>query len=299
MIRDLFHPNFITFDRFFKSAALAAVLLLSACSSPDASPAGSLEIHFIDVGYGDAILLRRAEAGVLIDTGYAGTGPVLTDYFQEHGVDVLDHLIVTHPHGDHAGAAVEIAEKFPLRRVWDNGQPITRFFPRFTAAMVRRYEEEFRGRADYGVLKRGDRIRWGDVRLEVLWPPDTDTFDDWNTNSLVIMVEYGSARALLTGDLNLWGEDELLKIDPAALAAEILKVGHHGAGDATGPDFLEAVSPDYAVISVGPNPWGFPSREVIERLREAGVRLFRTDRDGDIVFGLGPAGEIEIIPPDR
>jgi len=87
----------------------------------------------------------------------------------------------------------------------------------------------------------------------------------------------------------------LLNNKGVSLGAEILKVGHHGAGDATGPEFLKAVSPKFAVISVGKNPWGYPSPVVVRRLQEAGTKVFRTDLDGSISFQYHPDERVKIM----
>jgi competence protein ComEC len=131
--------------------------------------------------------------------------------------------------------------------------------------------------------------------LDILWPPISLPSPDWNTNSMVIMLRYRKFRALLAADLNQRGERELLNNKGVSLGAEILKVGHHGAGDATGPEFLKAVSPKFAVISVGKNPWGYPSPVVVRRLQEAGTKVFRTDLDGSISFQYHPDERVKIM----
>jgi len=109
---------------------------------------------------------------------------------------------------------------------------------------------------------------------------------DFNAFSLVIMVRDDGFSCLLTGDLTASGERELLKRG-VNLEADVLKVGHHGAEDATTEEFLEAVSPQIAVVSVNKgNFWGYPSARVLERLKKAGVKVYRTDRDGDIILKI-------------
>jgi len=118
------------------------------------------------------------------------------------------------------------------------------------------------------------------------------TSSDFNAFSMVMMVRAGGFSCLLAGDLTASGERELLKrrVD---LKADVLKVGHHGAKDATTAEFLGAVSPRVAVISVDEaSVWGYPSGEVLERLEKAGVKVYRTDRDGDIVLSI-PLGPFE------
>jgi len=242
-------------------------------------------LHFIDVGYGDSILIKSPAGGyTLIDTGYPRRSKSLLNYLREKKVDRLDYLIVTHPHPDHLGGAIEVINNFKARNLRDNGQPIDKYDERLTQAMGNEYEKKFRGHPNYRALAAGDSIRWGDITLDILWPPDPLPSPDWNTNSMVIMLRSQKFTALLATDLNQRGERELLNNNKISLQADILKVGHHGAGDATGPEFLKAISPKFAVISVGKNPWGYPSPVVVRRLEEAKAKVFRTDRDGSISF---------------
>ncbi len=279
---------------------LIPLFLIASLSAASASAAeGVLEIHFIDVGYGDAILLKPAEGGsVLIDTGYPRAREKLFSYLKEQGVGELEYLIVTHPHPDHLGNAAAAAREFGARQLRDNGQRIDRFDAILTRERAGEYQREFRGNENYSVLRAGDSIAAGELALDVLWPPVPAPSDDWNTNSLVLMVRSGEFRALLTGDLNIPGERMLLAGDRPDLRADLLKLGHHGAGDASSPEFVAAVSPEAAVVSVGANPWGYPDEEMLGRLEAAGIRLYRTDRDGDIVFRGGKDGTVRRYPED-
>ena len=257
---------------------------------------GALELHFIDVGYGDSILIKSPAGGfALIDTGYPRASESLLNYLRERKVDCLDYLIMTHPHPDHLGGAIEVINNFQVHNLRDNGQAIDLFDERLTQEMGNEYEIKFRGQPNYRAFKAGDSIKWGDITLEIIWPPAPLPSPDWNTNSMVIMLRYGKFQALLAADLNQRGEKELLNNKEISLRADLLKVGHHGAGDATGPEFLKAVSPRWAVISVGKNPWSYPSLVVIRRLGEAGAKVFRTDRDGSIKFRYQPDEGIRIM----
>jgi len=279
---------------------IQALLIISifASSTLAAEETGEyLELHFIDVGYGDSILIKSPAGGyTLIDTGYPEAAKKLPQYLRGKNITTLDYLIMSHPHPDHLGGAVEVLNKFKVKHLRDNGQPIDRYDERLTPAIGKEYEIKFRGQQNYQDLTGGDTIRWGEITLEILWPPSPLPSPDWNTNSMVIMLRYQEFRALLTADLNKKGEEDLLTNKGSRLRADLLKVGHHGAGDATGPEFLKAVSPEIAVISVGQNPWGYPSSAVIRRLEEAGAKVFRTDRDGSISFRYTPDEAMGITP---
>lgn len=272
---------------------LGIVFILPATWAEDD---GALELYFIDVGYGDSILIKSPAGGyTLIDTGYPEAGERLLSYLKKHRVTELDHLIMTHPHPDHLGSAVAVLKNLQIKRSWDNGQTIDQFDDLLTGPMGKEYEERFRNQPTYRTLKAGDSIRWGEVALNILWPPSPLQSPDWNTNSLLIMLRYRDFKALLAADFNKSGEREILRKDGVDLKADLLKVGHHGAGDATGMDFLRAVSPRWAVISVGENPWDYPSSLIIRRIEETGATVFRTDRDGSIGFRYHPGKGMKIM----
>jgi competence protein ComEC len=264
-------------------AVLLALFIFSFLSTLiSADEAGT--IHFIDVGEGDSILLETQGKTALIDTGNLISGPLLVKYLKEKGVEKLNHLIITHPHPDHIGGVFFILPMLKVEKIHDNGQDLSGV--RKTCAIYRWYEDLVRERKNYAVLISGDSLTLGKLNLEVLWPPEPPTSSDFNAFSLVIVVSHGNFSYLLTGDLTAPGERELLKRG-VSLKADVLKVGHHGSGDATTEEFLEAVSPEIAVVSVDrDNFWGYPSARVLERLRKAGIKVYRTDRDGDIILKI-------------
>ncbi len=265
---------------------LALVLLLFTFSflSTLASSNEAGRIHFINVGEGDSILLEIEGKSALIDTGNLISGPRLVKYLKEKGIEKLTYLILTHPHPDHIGGVFFILPALKVEKIYDNGQDLAGV--RKICAIYRWYEDLVRKRKNYAVLIYGDSLTLGSLTLEVLWPPEVPTPSDFNAFSLLTMVKGDGFSCLLTGDLTAAGERELLKRE-VNLKADVLEVGHHGAEDATSQEFLEAVSPGIAVISVDKdNFWGYPSTRVLQRLKKAGVKVYRTDREGDIVLSI-------------
>ena len=264
--------------------ALVLVLFTFSFLSTLASSDEAGRIHFINVGEGDSILLEIEGKSALIDTGNLISGPRLVKYLKGKGIEKLNYLILTHPHPDHIGGVFFILPGLKVEKIYDNGQDLGGV--RKTCAIYRWYEDLVRKRKNYAVLISGDSLTLGSLTLEVLWPPGVPTSSDFNAFSLVMMVRGGGFSCLLTGDLTASGERELLKRG-VNLKADVLKVGHHGAEDATTEEFLETVSPRMAVVSVDEaNVWGYPSEEVLERLEKAGAKVYRTDRDGDIVLKI-------------
>jgi competence protein ComEC len=179
------------------------------------------------------------------------------------------------------GGLFRVLESFSAEKIYDNGEKIAK---NPTCDLYRWYAEFIRKSDNYGSLKKGDDLKLGDARLEVLWP-DEGFEGNWNENSLVIMVREGGKKILLMGDVPARVEGLLVKEHGGALRADILKVGHHGAAGATSADFLEAVRPKWAVISTDKdNIRGYPSKKVIKRLKNQGVKIYKTYEDGDIRF---------------
>jgi len=260
---------------------------------PTAAQSQPLQIHFLDVGEGDSILIVTPNGKtVLIDGGNLITGLRVVKYLKKKGINELDHLIFTHPHLDHIGGAFFILQMLDIKNTYDNGEDLSRIAK--SEDIYRWYDDLVRKNNKYTVLKANDTILLDGVELEILWPNKPFISSNFNTNSLVIMVEYKTFNCLLAGDSTSLTEAELLK-KKSHLEAEILKVGHHGANDASSDDFLKAVSPKIVVISVNENNIrGYPSQEVLARLEEIGAKIYRTGKDGDIVVNIEDDGKVTV-----
>jgi len=262
------------------SSLLALFSILVFCCSCSAA---NLEIHFIDVGEGDSVLIEAPNGETaLIDAGNFITGSKVVRYLNNKNIYDLDHLIFTHPHLDHIGGAFFVLQMIEVKNIYDNGEDLFALARR--SDTYRWYDDLARKSNKYSVLEAGDSLALGEVKLKVLWPPKPLIFSDFNTNSLVIVIEYRTFSCLLTGDLTSPAEAELLKKE-SRLRANVLKVGHHGSADANSEEFLKAVLPKISVISVNKdNIRGYPSKEVIQRLGEIGSEVYRTDINGDIII---------------
>jgi len=252
----------------------------------------TLKIHFIDVGEGDAILIEAPDGETaLVDAGNLISGYCVVEYLKKRNIQNLDYLIFTHHHLDHIGGAFFVLQMMDVKKVYDNGDDLTEVAK--SSDMYRWYEKLVRQNKDYKILKAGDILYLGEVTLKVLWPQQLLPFSGFNANSLVIVVKYGEFRCLLTGDATTGVEKELIRqvID---LKADILKVGHHGADDATCKEFLMRVSPKIAVISINEaNIRGYPAKEIVDMIEGMGIRLYRTDKDGNIVLDISQSEEME------
>jgi len=243
-----------------------------------------LVITFLDVGQGDAALIRLPDdRTVLIDggpgrpDGFDAGRFVVAPFLWGQGYTRLDVVAVTHPETDHAGGLPSVIRLFRPREIWTT-------MPLEQSPVTRRLARAAReAGSTIRILRAGDRpLEAGGCGLDVVWPPaDTGGLRP-NERSLVVRVECGERAALLTGDLEKQGEEGLLARE-VDVSADLLKVGHHGGKGATGAELLRRVKPRTAVVSVGAgNSHGMPHPEVLARLDAAGVRVLRTDSNGAI-----------------
>lgn len=257
-------------------------VLFIFCTISSFVEAASLKIHFLDVGEGDSILIQTPKGKtILVDAGNLISGFRVVEYLKKNNIHNLDYLIFTHPDLDHIGGAFFILQMMDVKRIYDNGEDLTRRAK--SSDVYRWYEELVRNNRNFDVLQAEDNFLLDEVVFKVLWPYRPFIFSSFNPNSLVIMIEYKKFRCLLTGDLTIPAEKELLK-KLKDLKADVLKVGHHGSNSSS-EEFLRVVSPEISVISVNKeNIRGYPAEEVLKRLEKFSSKVYRTDRDGDIII---------------
>ena len=233
-----------------------------------------LTVRFLDVGQGDSSLLVCNGHAMLIDGGTPDMGPTVEEALQESGVKRLDYMVATHPHSDHIGGLADVIKDFDFGRIiMTDATTTTAHYQNLLTAIKEKGKTITRA-------KVGTSYTLGGARFVILAP--VKEYDDLNETSVVIRLTYKKVAFLFTGDASEKSEADMLA-QKRMLAADVLKVGHHGSDTATTQTFFNAVHPRYAVISVGTgNSYGLPDRSVTERLKKAGVTVFRTDRDGTI-----------------
>ena len=261
----------------------AALIAIHVMSKPRTAPvaANALRVYVLDVGQGDAALLCTDTHSVLIDGGEPDRGLAVVQMIKEAGVSRLDCIINSHPHADHIGGIAEVIEQIPVGALYLPEMPDA-LIPTvwsFTHVLDLAAEKQIpvRTPACHDVLPLGA------AELEFL-SVDNASFEDLNDCSLVCRVTCGTRRFLFTGDLSAAGEQAMLAAG-YDLSADVLKVGHHGSAHSSAPDFLAAVSPEYAAISCGVmNDYGHPAERTLHALREFKCEIYRTDLDGTILF---------------
>lgn len=276
-------------------AGAAIAVLIAGPLAPWAGAGGTLDIHAIDVGQGDALAIRSpAGRWIVVDTGIrsddydAGRSRVVP-FLRQHGVRRVDILILTHPHADHIGGTIALLDAFDVGVIIDPA----------VAAGSEVYAETLGRARRLGVrwvaARPGREIALGDVVIQVLAPLENvlDASADPNDYSAVFRLAYGRFGALFLGDAPMEVENELVARHGAALAAQLLKVGHHGSLTSTGDSLLAAIRPSLAIVSAGRrNRYGHPHARVLARLAGHGVRVLRTDERGTISVRVDARGEM-------
>lgn len=286
---------------------------------PPTASGGELQVHVLDVGPGDGdsiLIIAPGGKSILIDAGDTGKGKVVLDALKRYNVQQLDYFVATHPHPDHIGGADEVIKATRVLNVIDNGEgpdvpeslagsnkpagaatgkKIATKKPDKSAAVTKFYDEYKQAVAQSGAhyekAQAGTKYDLGGgARLTVLAPVEPLFTKDQvktggnlpNANSIVMRLDYGDFSMLLPGDAEEQTEHRMLTKD-MNLKAKILKVGHHGSKYATSQEFVDRVKPEVAIISCGEwNRYGHPSQVVLDRLRAAKVKLYRTDLQGEI-----------------
>lgn len=239
-----------------------------------------MEVHVIDVGNADSILVRNKGVNLLIDAGERNDGERVTDYLKEHGVERLDYVIATHADADHIGGMRTVIENVEI------GTFIMAFMPEGHTPTTSTYEKMLEALLNKGLTvtpaKVGNRYALGDAQVDILGP--AEDFEENNNQSVVCKVTFGGRRFLFMGDAEKEAEKALLAAG-TDLSADVLKAGHHGSSSSTSPALLAAVKPDYALLTCGlDNSYGHPHAEVVNRLKKAGVTIYRSDANGTVVI---------------
>ena len=254
----------------------------------DAILEGSLEVHFIDVGQGDASLIIFRDtnpdngddsAAMLVDAGDESKGTLVRNYINKHWSGDLSYFVCSHPDADHIGGAASVVSNMNIT----SEKVFAPDFKKDTKTYENLLNEISYKNYSYEMPELFTEYSLGLATFEFFAPAHEHS--DANNSSLVMKIWYGDESFLFTGDCGEEEEQELANGSAASLlSADVLKVGHHGSKTSTSADFLNLVSPEYAVISCGEgNSYGHPHAAALNNLREKGTSLFRTDDQGSVV----------------
>jgi len=309
--------------------------LISWWRSRAPKPSGELQVHVLDVGpiEGDSILIVSPTGkSVLIDAGDAGKGKVVLDALKRYKVERLDYFIATHPHPDHLGGADEVLNGIKVANVIDNGvdlstpapespakakgkgkakaaptpQPakksktktVNTFFDQYAAALKK-------SGAQYEKAQPGKKYDLGGGAILTVLGPTEPFFtkeqmkaggNDTNANSMVVRLDYGDFSMLFMGDAETQTEERMLGKKDLDLEAKVIKIAHHGSKYATSENFIKRVQPEAAIIPDGSwNRYGHPAQAVLDRLKAANAKVYRTDLQGEVTIttkGKGDSGRL-------
>lgn len=235
----------------------------------------TFEVHFIDVGQADAALVLCNGQSMLIDGGNAADSDLIYAYLKKLKINHLDYMVCTHAHEDHVGG---LAGALNYASADIALCPVTSYDSKAFRSFVTYLEKQ---NVSITVPAAGDSFSLGGASVEILGPIHSSA--DPNNISIVLRVVYGETSFLFTGDAERDEEQDIINAG-YTLDSTVLKVGHHGSDTSTSYVFLREIMPKYAVISVGKdNSYGHPTEEVLSRLRDADVKVYRTDMQGDVI----------------
>lgn len=237
-----------------------------------------LEVHYIDVGQGDAALIICGNEAMLVDAGGEDKGTAVQNYLKKHNVGQLKYVMASHPDADHIGGLDVIVYKYDCGQILvPNCSNDTSSFDQLQQSM------RAKGYSAH-VVDIGEKYMLGDAQIEILSPSTEFTFADTNDSSIVFRLDHGENSFLFTGDATIPPQQALIYDSDLNIDVDVLKVPHHGASTAYIKGFYDEVSPEYAVISCGRgNRYGHPRPEVLDDLKARGTKLYRTDEQGTIV----------------
>ncbi|RUS44566.1 MBL fold metallo-hydrolase [Cohnella sp. AR92] len=241
-------------------------------------PEGELKVHFIDVGQGASqLIIGPTGKTMLIDAGDNNMEKTVVGYLQYQKISKIDILIGTHPDADHIGGLDKVIDNFDIGKI---------YMPK-VQSNTKTFESVL-----LSIQNKNLKVTTAKAGLTLDWEPGIDvkmiapgkTYNDDNDMSAVVHLTFGQTSFLFTGDAEVKSEQDMIS-SGVDLKSDVLLVGHHGSKSSTSQKFLDKVNPTYAVIQVGKgNNYGHPTQEILKRLNDKGVKVYRNDEQGNIIF---------------
>lgn len=247
---------------------------------------GKMQIHFLDVGQGDCVLVLSNGKSMLVDTGDRDDtyNQKIINYLNDLNITTINYLVLTHPDADHIGGAPDVINNFTVEKcIMPDFVKTTKIFEDTLEALENNNVEVIDAN-EMVAAKDSNKFSVGEAECEVIAP--LKSYEDVNDASVVIYVSFGETGVLLTGDAEAESEADIVSTySSKVLKADVLKSGHHGSRTSSSDAFLDLVDPKYAVISCGDdNKYGHPHSETLERYNSRDIEVLRTDIHGTLVM---------------
>jgi competence protein ComEC len=281
-----------------RAATLVVVALLALGDGvwwyADRCYRAELRITFLSVGQGDSAVVEFPGGDVMVIDAGGSRGEsfdmgerVIAPFLWSRKIARVEYLVLSHPERDHYGGFTFLAANFSPREFWSNGEQAS------TDELARLQQLLSENGVEKVALHRGERRQIGDAQVAVESPPQRMDGFSANDQSLVLSLGFGGTRALFSGDIAMSGEEDVVAAADGSLASAVLKVPHHGSDTSSSIRFLDAVSPQYAIVSAGfNNRFHFPRAAVVRRYTTRGCRVARTDMDGAVQVRISAAGAV-------
>lgn len=253
----------------------------------------NLTVHYIDAGQADATLFQFSDGNkdynILYDVGDFKRTDVI-EYLHKEAIELIDLIIISHPHADHIGQLDKIINQFQVDEIWMSGNTST------TQNFINSIEAMLDNDIAYDEPRAGMDFDIGDLKINILHPKELT--GKLNEDSLSVRFTYGSMNFLFTGDA--YKNEEKRMIDTGNIQSQFLQLGHHGSNTSSAPEFIEAVNPEVAIYSAGKgNTYGHPHPDVINHLKQKNIEVIGTDTHGTIkVISDGQSYNIETLNPN-
>lgn len=277
---------------FFILALLGLYVLYQEKTSTDISlPVGEIQIHMLDIGQGDSILIQGNGKNILVDTGPSSSKQKLFEKLKKYKVEKVDLLIITHAHSDHNGNVLAVLNALPVDSVMES--------PALTVSpIVKKYYSLMKEKKiPLKIPKAGEFYEISEgSNLEFLTPLESfEDSENVNNSSLVFILSSGKVKMIFTGDAESQVEKELVRLYGNKLESHILKSPHHGSRTSSSDLFIKTVHPQVSLISLGAgNDYGHPHKEVLKRYQKYGISDYRTDIGGDITICIKD-GQYQVV----
>ena len=261
---------------------LCTVILFCGCEvrEPVSTEEKILTVHMLDVEDAECLFVQLPDGKtLLIDSGESWHADEIISYINSLGVSEIDTVLATHPHSDHIGGLPQIISTFEIGRIYlPDAVHTTKNYEQLLDLLETRNIPTYQAKA--GV------VMYDGAYTAKFLAPCSETYSNLNNYSAILKLEYKEKSFLFTGDAEKLVEKEVLKFYAEDLDCDVLKVCHHGAETSSSLEFLQAVSPEIALISAGGDQGKYenPDAEVIGRLQELGVKIYRTDLHGNLVI---------------